>query len=50
VLDGWQMVRLFMQNNDMPLENLLKTNAKEIFIKSKYKPKKVMSNKKYIRN
>jgi uncharacterized protein YjaZ len=36
---GWQMVRSFMQNNDMPLENLLKTNAKEIFIKSKYKPK-----------
>lgn len=37
---GWQMVRSFVQNNDMPLENLLKTNAKEIFIKSKYKPKK----------
>ena len=37
---GWQMVRSFVQNNDMPLENLLKTNAKEIFVKSKYKPKK----------
>lgn len=37
---GWQMVRSFAQNNDMPLENLLKTNAKEIFVKSKYKPKK----------
>ncbi|MFV8354827.1 gliding motility lipoprotein GldB [Flavobacterium sp. XS1P32] len=37
---GWQMVRSFVQNNDMPLENLMKTNAKEIFIKSKYKPKK----------
>lgn len=37
---GWQMVLSFMQNNDMPLENLLKTDAKEIFLKSKYKPKK----------
>ena len=37
---GWQMVRSFVQNNDMPLESLLKTNAKEIFVKSKYKPKK----------
>ena len=37
---GWQMVRSFVLNNDMPLENLLKTNAKEIFVKSKYKPKK----------
>jgi hypothetical protein len=38
VFDWWQMVRSFVQNNDMPLENF-KTNAKEIFIKSKYKPK-----------
>ena len=37
---GWQIVRSYMQNNDMLLENLLKTNAKEIFVKSKYKPKK----------
>lgn len=37
---GWQIVRSFVQNNDMPLANVLKTNAKEIFVKSKYKPKK----------
>jgi hypothetical protein len=39
VLDWVANGTSFMQNNDMPLENLLKTNAKEIFIKSKYKPK-----------
>jgi hypothetical protein len=38
------MVRSFVQNNDMPLENPIE-KCKEIFIKSKYKPKKVMSNK-----
>ncbi|MDI6031962.1 gliding motility lipoprotein GldB [Flavobacterium sp. LB2P84] len=37
---GWQMVRSYMKNNDVPLVDLLKTNAKEIFVKSKYKPKK----------
>ncbi|MES2805749.1 MAG: gliding motility lipoprotein GldB [Bacteroidota bacterium] len=37
---GWQMVRSYMINNDVPLVDLLKTNAKEIFVKSKYKPKK----------
>ncbi len=37
---GWQIVRSFVQNNDLPLANVLKTNAKEIFVKSKYKPKK----------
>ena len=37
---GWQIVRSFVQNNDMPLANVLKTNAKEIFVESKYKPKK----------
>ena len=37
---GWQIVRSFVQNNDMSLANVLKTNAKEIFVKSKYKPKK----------
>ena len=37
---GWQMVRSFVENNDVPLADLLKTNAKEIFVKSKYKPKK----------
>ena len=37
---GWQMVRSYAKNNDVPLVNLLKTDAKEIFVKSKYKPKK----------
>lgn len=37
---GWQMVRSYAKNNDVPLANLLKTDAKEIFVKSKYKPKK----------
>ncbi|MCC9073120.1 gliding motility lipoprotein GldB [Flavobacterium sp. F-65] len=37
---GWQIVRSYMKNNDVPIEQLLKTNAKEIFEKSKYKPKK----------
>jgi len=37
---GWQMVRSYMKNNNVTLPELLKTNAKEIFEKSKYKPKK----------
>jgi len=37
---GWQMVRSYMKNNKATLPELLKTNAKEIFEKSKYKPKK----------
>lgn len=37
---GWQIVRSYMKNNDVPLSELLKINAKEIFEKSKYKPKK----------
>ena len=37
---GWQIVRSYMKNNEVPLEELLKMNAKEIFEKSKYKPKK----------
>ena len=37
---GWQMVRSYMNNNDVPLEKMLKMNAKELFEKSKYKPKK----------
>ena len=37
---GWQIVRSFAKNNDVPIEELLKMNAKEIFEKSKYKPKK----------
>jgi len=37
---GWQIVRSYAKNNDVPIEDLLKMNAKEIFEKSKYKPKK----------
>jgi gliding motility-associated lipoprotein GldB len=37
---GWQMVRSFMANNDITVAQLMKTDAKEIFEKSKYKPKK----------
>ncbi|RKR09351.1 protein involved in gliding motility GldB [Flavobacterium sp. 90] len=37
---GWQIVRSYMKNNTVTLPELLKTNSKEIFEKSKYKPKK----------
>jgi len=37
---GWQIVRSFAENNDVPLAKLLDMNAKELFEKSKYKPKK----------
>ena len=37
---GWQMVRSYMENNKVPVADLLKTDAKEIFSKSTYKPKK----------
>lgn len=37
---GWQIVRSYMENNEVPLQELLYTNAQEIFKKSKYKPKK----------
>lgn len=37
---GWQIVRAFMQNNDVSLPQLLRTNGAEIFKKSKYKPKR----------
>lgn len=37
---GWQIVRSFMKNNEVPLEQLLQMDAVEIFNKSKYKPKK----------
>ena len=37
---GWQIVRSYMNNNGVSLQELLRTNAKEIFEKSKYKPKK----------
>jgi hypothetical protein len=37
---GWQIVRSFAENNTVTIEQLLKMNAKELFEKSKYKPKK----------
>lgn len=37
---GWQIVRSFMQNNGVTLQDMLKMNSKELFEKSKYKPKK----------
>ncbi|MEQ6125167.1 gliding motility lipoprotein GldB [Pseudotenacibaculum sp. MALMAid0570] len=37
---GWQIVRSFMEKNDVSLQTLLKMNAEEIFKKSKYKPKR----------
>lgn len=38
---GWQMVRSYMKNNsDVSLAELFKLEPKEIFEKSKYKPKK----------
>lgn len=37
---GWQIVRSFMENNEVSLEQLLQMDAKEIFERSKYKPKK----------
>ena len=37
---GWQIVRSYAQNNNIKLQDLLKLDAKEIFEKSRYKPKK----------
>ena len=37
---GWQIVRSYAENNQVPIDELLKMNAKELFEKSKYKPKK----------
>lgn len=37
---GWQIVNSYMQNNNVTLHDLFNTDAKEIFEKSKYKPKK----------
>ena len=37
---GWQIVRAYAKNNEIPIGDLLKLNAKELFEKSKYKPKK----------
>nr|WP_297306923.1 gliding motility lipoprotein GldB [uncultured Flavobacterium sp.] len=37
---GWQIVRSYMKNNNVTLQELFATNANEIFDNSKYKPKK----------
>ncbi len=37
---GWQIVRSYMDNNDIPMQKLMVMDAKEIFQKSKYKPTK----------
>lgn len=37
---GWQIVRSYMQNNNVPLRELLRKNEAEIFKNSKYKPKR----------
>ncbi len=37
---GWQVVRSFMENNEVNLVDMLKMDARELFEKSKYKPKK----------
>ena len=37
---GWQIVRSFMENNDVPMQQMMVMDAKEIFQKSKYKPTK----------
>lgn len=37
---GWQIVRSFMENNEVSLPEMLKMEPRVIFEKSKYKPKK----------
>ena len=37
---GWQIVRSYMNNNEVSLQEMLKVSPKELFEKSKYKPKK----------
>ncbi|WP_333599418.1 gliding motility lipoprotein GldB [Flavobacterium sp.] len=37
---GWQIVRSFMENNEVSVQDMLKMDAKQLFDKSKYKPKK----------
>jgi uncharacterized protein YjaZ len=37
---GWQIVRSFMENNKVSMQEMIKMDAKELFEKSKYKPKK----------
>ena len=37
---GWNIVRSYMNKNDVSVEKMLNTSAEEIFDKAKYKPKK----------
>ena len=37
---GWQIVRAYMQNNNVTLQQMLQTDNEDIFKKSKYKPTK----------
>lgn len=37
---GWQIVRSYMENNNVDLQQLLETSPEVIFKKSKYKPRK----------
>ncbi|HSD13435.1 MAG TPA: gliding motility lipoprotein GldB [Flavobacterium sp.] len=37
---GWQIVRSYMENNEVTLQKMLAMDAKELFDNSKYKPKK----------
>lgn len=37
---GWQIVRSFMKNNNVTLQELFEKEAKELFEQSKYKPRK----------
>jgi uncharacterized protein YjaZ len=37
---GWQIVRSYMKNNDVTLQQLMATSSEIIYKKSKYKPRK----------
>lgn len=37
---GWQIVRSYMKNNEVTLQKMLEMDEKELFLQSKYKPKK----------
>src|SRR5690606_8134632 len=41
---GWQIVRSYMKNNDMPFMQMLQMDADEIFNKPKCKPRKSCQN------
>lgn len=37
---GWQIVESYLKNNDVSLDEMIKTSPEDIFEKSKYKPRK----------